>query len=427
MATQSNLFVVESAQNVGRYTVATEDLELGKTVLLDPPLVAVVDDAHLDTLCAVCFQPASSKCGQCKIARYCSNACQKSDWKMHKRECLGYKKVGRKPPAVVRLASRLWMLNQVNPERYARMKSLQSHRDEYSGETLQSFTEMAILVLSFTSDDEITLAKLSSPAVQAVIEEVVCIFCVIMTNAYAPWNDELESVGVGLYPILSLMNHACDANCAPMYINGTTAHVRTLRPIKKGEELTISYLDVTAQTESRKKSIKDQWLFDCKCRRCVEQVGQSDPLGQISREIMDLGTKAEMLMQMMAETKDEDLRDIDKYFLANLDKVLGPNHEMRLKYLRFMQDALLHTQNNDEGDKRWRRTLVIARKVLPIEEAIFGKVHPRVSHQKLMVAELAAYCCKNVEDYQKDKRLAVEALKITHGAQNQLTLKAMSL
>jgi tetratricopeptide (TPR) repeat protein len=37
--------------------------------------------------CAVCAEPAKSKCGQCGSRAYCSRECQKQDWKGHKTGC----------------------------------------------------------------------------------------------------------------------------------------------------------------------------------------------------------------------------------------------------------------------------------------------------------------------------------------------------
>jgi tetratricopeptide (TPR) repeat protein len=37
--------------------------------------------------CAVCAEPANSKCGQCGSRAYCSRECQRQDWKGHKTAC----------------------------------------------------------------------------------------------------------------------------------------------------------------------------------------------------------------------------------------------------------------------------------------------------------------------------------------------------
>ena len=43
--------------------------------------------------CLCCGTATRQKCLGCKCARYCSEACQKKDWRIHKKCCKGY--VGR--------------------------------------------------------------------------------------------------------------------------------------------------------------------------------------------------------------------------------------------------------------------------------------------------------------------------------------------
>ncbi len=43
-------------------------------------------------MCEYCYDKSSLKCAACELARYCSKACQKLDWKNHKKVCLKNKK-----------------------------------------------------------------------------------------------------------------------------------------------------------------------------------------------------------------------------------------------------------------------------------------------------------------------------------------------
>lgn len=45
--------------------------------------------------------------------------------------------------------------------------------------------------------------------------------------------------------------------------------------IKKGEEVTINYIDLLLNREYRKKLLKQAYLFDCKCKRCIEPIEKS--------------------------------------------------------------------------------------------------------------------------------------------------------
>ena len=46
-----------------------------------------VDVVTTPKLCANCDQPAIQKCGRCRVARYCSQECQRQHWRVHKAAC----------------------------------------------------------------------------------------------------------------------------------------------------------------------------------------------------------------------------------------------------------------------------------------------------------------------------------------------------
>lgn len=46
-----------------------------------------------------------------------------------------------------------------------------------------------------------------------------------------------------------------------------------LRDIKKGEEITINYLDFeNVPVTERRKLLKQKYLFDCTCERCLKEL-----------------------------------------------------------------------------------------------------------------------------------------------------------
>lgn len=50
-----------------------------------------MDDKVLDVLrkCYYCHKPnAMSRCSRCRLTYYCGVACQKADWKEHKKHCI---------------------------------------------------------------------------------------------------------------------------------------------------------------------------------------------------------------------------------------------------------------------------------------------------------------------------------------------------
>jgi hypothetical protein len=52
-------------------------------VLIEVTLTAVVCGDE----CYICEAPRARRCGQCRLVRYCSRACQSQDWRRHRSEC----------------------------------------------------------------------------------------------------------------------------------------------------------------------------------------------------------------------------------------------------------------------------------------------------------------------------------------------------
>merc|ERR1711933_656059 len=67
----------------------------------------------------------------------------------------------------------------------------------------------------------------------------------------AKWSD----FGVGLYPSGAMLNHSCAPSCM-WFVRGGVLFVETVRPVQKGEELTIPYLPVSGSVAARRRRIR---------------------------------------------------------------------------------------------------------------------------------------------------------------------------
>lgn len=64
---------------------------------------------------------------------------------------------------------------------------------------------------------------------------------------------------------MSLMNHSCDPNVITVF-EGSRLCVRSLRPIRAGEELLQCYTDETCDVLLRRKKLLEQYHFLCECQ-----------------------------------------------------------------------------------------------------------------------------------------------------------------
>ncbi|KAK0590765.1 hypothetical protein LWI29_031385 [Acer saccharum] len=79
--------------------------------------------------------------------------------------------------------------------------------------------------------------------------------------------------GTAFFPLQSCMNHSCCPNAKAFKREKDKdgqATIIALRPIGKGEEVTISYIDEDLTYEERQASLVD-YGFECKCSKCLEE------------------------------------------------------------------------------------------------------------------------------------------------------------
>jgi len=91
-------------------------------------------------------------------------------------------------------------------------------------------------------------------------------------------EDEVpHSAGTGLFAIHSSLNHSCRPNAEVVgglrHVKDAQIQVVALKSIKKGDEITISYIDDLKHRdrEDRHKELNGGYLFECACNRCEQE------------------------------------------------------------------------------------------------------------------------------------------------------------
>lgn len=69
-------------------------------------------------------------------------------------------------------------------------------------------------------------------------------------------------------PIASYIHHSCAPNAAKFLV-GNSVIVVTMRPIKKGEQLLVSYCNLLENCERRKSELMQKFGIQCQCERCA--------------------------------------------------------------------------------------------------------------------------------------------------------------
>ncbi|XP_015277334.1 PREDICTED: SET and MYND domain-containing protein 4 [Gekko japonicus] len=93
-------------------------------------------------------------------------------------------------------------------------------------------------------------------------------------------SSEQVRLAVALFPVVSLLNHSCDPNTSVTF-SRTTAEIRALQPIAKGQEILHCYGPHKCRmgAAERHKELLAQYFFSCQCQACLSELGSSPEKG----------------------------------------------------------------------------------------------------------------------------------------------------
>ncbi|XP_076947946.1 protein SET DOMAIN GROUP 41-like [Bidens hawaiensis] len=211
-----------------------------------------------------------------------------------------------------------------------------------------------LLTITSIKNDAMTIAK----AEDITLQEAEAVLCAVLTNAVEVQDRTGRSVGIAVYDTtFSWINHSCSPNacyrflppetpsggqrclivpvCSEPFVDselltgsggGPRIVVRSIKPVKKGEPVTISYTDLLQPKELRQSELWSKYRFTCCCHRCV-----ACPLTYVDHRLQETcGCNNEFLTEYIDDAIDDYLlyNDADSCCKKLEDALL--NHELRL-------------------------------------------------------------------------------------------------
>ena len=301
------------SDDTGRYMVAAQEIRTGDVLMVEEPYASVLFSDFYGSHCYRCMARvvAPVPCAQCSTVVFCGNDCRNAAWdKYHRYECryqallhkswcghIGHlamrlvhvtgpaklaaflaERDGRDPPPALKAG-----LNKdgryVND--HESVDSLTTNEKTRAPEGLFDFAVIAVFLTKILRDSG-TLEDYgmsdngeSIGAIQgALLHHLQIIqcngFCVTELQLTSDFeNPHPAEIGNGIYPTCALMNHSCDA-CADTAFYGDAFVVRAVRPVRAGDEVTISYGPHFSSTKQRERqaALRSQYSFECRCVAC---------------------------------------------------------------------------------------------------------------------------------------------------------------
>ncbi|KAJ6681709.1 HISTONE-LYSINE N-METHYLTRANSFERASE ASHR1 [Salix koriyanagi] len=411
---------VSNLPEKGRCLLTTKNFYPGEVILRQEPYVCVPNNTV--SRCDGCFASESlKKCSACQVVWYCGSTCQKSEWKLHRLECIALSRLEKeKRKAVtpsIRLMVRLYLRRKLQNEMFIPasvtdscnfVEALVSHLKDLDEKQLVLYAQMASLVHLILQWPEINLKEIAEN------------FSKLACNAHTICDCELRPLGTGLYPIVSIINHSCLPN-AVLIFEGKSSVVRAVEHIPEGAEVSIAYIDIAGSTMTRQKTLKEQYFFTCTCPRCIK-AGQYNDIqesailegyrckddrcnGFLLRDSEDKGFICQTCGLLRSK---EEVKRIVSEITAISDKELkykSPgNHEEAISQYKMIEKlqmelchpfsiSLMRTREEllkilmEVGD--WREALAYCRLTIPGYQRVYPELHPLLG--------LQYYTCGKIE------------------------------
>ncbi|XP_077480049.1 histone-lysine N-methyltransferase SMYD3 [Stigmatopora argus] len=394
---------------------ATTAINIGTLIFSAEPLAACVSIKVAKEVCHNCFAREKNllRCSQCKMARYCNIICQKQAWSHHKRECKCLQSIlPRIPTDSVRLAARI-IFAKLSPtesksEELYTLDQHESHLSSMSEPKTQGLSQLASMLEMYLQEvPELALEMTSAfpKSCRRPLDLIAKVTC----NCFTISDGELQEIGVGLYPSLSLLNHDCRPNCVTVF-EGTKLHLRAVRDIKPAEELTISYIETLSMTEERQKQLEEQYSFTCRCHKCDSR--DTDKF-MLSGEEKTWKKIRETLSKLEKLKKASDWQTLLDGCLLSTEDVDVPDENLyKLQLMDLALDSAIHLG-------RWAEATRYGERTLPIYRLYFPDPHPVHGIQLMRIAKLQHHL-ERIKDALGTFKQAFEILKITHGIDHPL-------
>lgn len=287
----ANVMEIKRNNEFGRFIAANCDIDVGKMVLVEETFFAV--DMGFVAACFTCLKRTKCfiPCSLCTDVVYCSKDCMNRN-KIHKISCGALYR--RLPPDVKIPTQSLLVAIDTIPNAEDLMdfvqQSLKLGTHNIPTKVCDSRNKYA-LFLKLASDSsnvdsfrayKVYTSLLAIPSIKASFDSerkqrflmhlVVHHISVQERNCFAEFSETDAQFNVAsIACVLSLVNHSCAPNLINFAVDNREVCV-TIRPVKKGEQLFISYISqdgTMLPPQARQDHLKKYYDFDCKCEKCV--------------------------------------------------------------------------------------------------------------------------------------------------------------
>lgn len=288
----ANALSLQESKKFGKHVIAQRDIDVGQVIMVTPGFASIECLSSVDAHCFQCGKVQNIgfiQCPHCINLWFCSKQCYSN--KSHRSKC---KKIFHASDChIVRLVTEMItvafeMADMETMIDFCRgilffdkkHKNLQPPYSSYGevlrlkGFTEQKHFEIAKRVVKcivrlpkfkFSATEDIQRMILNIAYRHAVTIEI---------NVFSEESDVNQGVSTRfvIYDVLCRFNHSCSPNIHHFNDESNITHCVAIRPIKKGDQMFISYLAEMKfiDNQIRREYIQQNWGFTCECEKCSD-------------------------------------------------------------------------------------------------------------------------------------------------------------
>ena len=251
--------------------------------------------------CNFCAKPCSLKC-ICGVF-YCSDRCQKYDWKYHKKSCPSVSiRVIDEEKGRGLVANRSLHPGQIVLEDYPVILIGSNIKQDHQKDVINQYNSLTEQQINnYNSLSYNTLLKGSGSHLK--------ILNIWYANNVSTQTSMLDKDDVkGIYFQFSMTNHSCAPNCVINFDENRNLKLVAFERIFKGEEIVVNYLDPNRGDQDllrceRQKKLITIWNFICKCSVCSLTVQDLSRNEEMKKDLAALVEKQDQLVFRVSMTE----------------------------------------------------------------------------------------------------------------------------
>lgn len=390
----------------------------GELIYLSKPYAYILAEEAKGQRCDHCFKKCDGlkRCSQCSYLYFCDRNCQKEAWEIHKIECKLMKEASPLllPKSLLLLSRILFKIQKFGVHEPVEeiwghkmnFSRLVSHAEEISDEMITTAYE---LMTSYFRGHDV-------PSVSTLREMIGK----IKVNTFSILDEEMRSIGGGLYLGGSIFDHSCEPN-AEIVFNGLDLLIRAVKEIPHRDvtRIYISYIDQLQLREDRQNYLNNHYYFTCQCPRCTTPyyenlltktlVGETHCASMLSQ----FQEKVAYIKQMIKnKAKPTAVYNACMDELQKQENILGDTHLFRIKILEFAFDACI-------DKNQWTEAAIIGKQLTEPYKLLYGKYHPCLGIHYFKVGKIQNVL-GHFESAKENLFEAHDVLKVTHGVDHPL-------